>query len=153
MATVLDLPTKVQSHQTTLPNICVSGLKCNQDFCICDLINIKIKNDDYSLILCDECFKDLKARYKLFASRIRSLKQDFFKEYIAVKVSAELHTLRSIIDITGCGCGRKDCRLKDLTASERDYINAKFNTLYAVFSFSTRHTDTRSDEYRWLGFR
>ena len=35
----------------------------------------------------------------------------------------------------GCGCGRKDCVIKGLTAEERDRIKQKFSLLYKAFAY------------------
>lgn len=160
MATVLESntistnPQIIPQRQTQVTQICISGKECGRQFCICDLANIRTRGQNYidvSQIICKDCFNGLEASYEHFARRIRSLRSDFFQEYLAVKVASLLQNIRSNLDSSGCECARDDCNITKLTAYQRDDLNNKFNAIYAAFSFSTRPTDTRHECLRWLG--
>jgi hypothetical protein len=40
----------------------------------------------------------------------------------------------------GCGCGRKDCVIKDLSNEERDRIQHKFDLMYKAFAYDVGET-------------
>jgi hypothetical protein len=132
---------------------CIRGLAFGQRYCMCDFLdpNLDIKKLHPSMMLCNECFRQLQFSYEIFSNRIAGLREDFFESYLAVKTATILSNIKKQIDRFGCGCGRKDCNINLCNSKERDIIQRKFNAMYAAFAFNIIPTNTLSDIYRRSG--
>ena len=86
-----------------------------------------------TLIICDECYHQLYEDYKVFESKVKVLRSNFFESYIAVKTGAMLNKIKNN-NIDGCECGRTDCNYHELSSEQRDQIHQKFKMIYEAFA-------------------
>jgi hypothetical protein len=139
--------------RSNLKHICISGSKCKNRFCMVDLLDIYniSKYIDLSHILCKECLEGLWFSCFLRRKTPEHLQKDVFDRYVAVKTAEILTDFRIEVEDNGCGCSRLDCKIDSCNAYQRDHIHHNFNSIYFNFAFMILTTDTRSDNYRWLG--
>ena len=129
----------VCSARSELVPFCISGRSCNKPFCICDLLQINMQTINperifTTLLICDECYHQLYDDYKIFESKVKALRSNFFESYVAVKTSAMQNKIKNNNNIDGYACGRTDCNYHEFTLEQRDQIYQKFKTMYEAFA-------------------
>lgn len=117
---------------------CITRKVCKKNFCICNLLDLDLRAVNprrvfTTLIICDNCYRELYNEYKIFAAKVKNLRYDFMDSYIAVKIYLMLNKIKREIVNNSCECRRTDCNCKNLSMEERNVIKEKFDLMHNVF--------------------